>query len=137
MSGLGEGKRIGGRNPNFKTTTPMNTNILNILRAATLAALLSTTALLTAKAAPDAALSAMSLSGSVEVKAAGPYVQVGSYGSLVSSHLGKPSAVLADGSWLYNHFTADDSAAAGALLVRFDRGRVSAMKLVSPAIVAA
>jgi hypothetical protein len=137
MSGWGWEIRIGGRNPNFKTTITMKTTTLNTLRTAILAALLSSAALVSAHAAPDAALSAMSLTGSVAVKEAGPYVQVGSYRIWVSSHLGKPSLVLADGTWLYSHFTVDGSGAAGTLLVRFNRGQVSEMKLVSPAIVAA
>ncbi len=112
----------------------MNTITLKTLRTTLLAALLSTTAILSANAAtPDTT----ALTGSVAVKAAGPYVQVGSYRIWVSSHLGKPSFVLADGSWLYNNFTSDSNGATGSLLVRFSNGQVSQMKLVSPAIVAA
>jgi len=134
MSGLGVGFRIGGRNPNFKTETTMKTITLKSLRTTILAALLSTSAVLSANAAaPDIT----ALAGSIAVKAAGPYVQVGSYRIWVSSHLGKPSIVLADGTWLYNNFTADSNGATGTLLVRFSNGRVSQMKLVSPAIVAA
>ena len=111
----------------------MNTITLKTLRTTILAALLSTSAILSANAAPDTT----ALTGSVAVKAAGPYVQVGSYRIWVSSHLGKPSIVLADGSWLYNNFTSDSNGATGSLLVRFSNGQVSQMKLVSPAIVAA
>ena len=138
MSGLGTGIRFGWRNPNFKTRLTMKMTILHTLRTAILAALLSTSAFVPANAAtPDAALRAMSLTGSIAVKAAGPYVQVGSYRIWVSSHLGKPSVALADGSWLYNNFSADDSEATGTLLVRFNHGQVSELQLVSPAFVAA
>jgi hypothetical protein len=76
MSGLGVGFRIGGRNPNFKTETTMKTITLKSLRTTILAALLSTSAVLSANAAaPDIT----ALAGSIAVKAAGPYVQVGSY----------------------------------------------------------
>jgi hypothetical protein len=116
----------------------MKTTLLPALRTALLAALLSTSALLSARAAaPDAALRAMSLTGSIAVKAAGPYVQIGSYRIWVSSHLGKPSVALADGTWLYSNFSADSDGATGMLLVRFNSGRVSELKLVSPAFVAA
>lgn len=116
----------------------MKTTLLSSLRTALLASVLSTSALLSAHAAaPDAAQAALSLTGSIAVKAVGPYVEVGSYRIWVSSHLGKPSSTLADGTWLYHNFAADGSEATGTLLVRFNHGRVSELKLVSPAYVAA
>ena len=84
--------------------------------------------------ANDTACQVLATSGIIPVKAAGPYVQVGSYRIHVLSHLGRPSAVLANGAWLYRGFSADESAASGALVVRFDHGRVIQRSLVSPGV---
>jgi hypothetical protein len=49
-----------------------------------------------------------------------------------------PTVRLADGSWLYESFSAEDNAAPGTLVVRFTpAGRVSDLALVTPAVVAA
>jgi hypothetical protein len=130
------GMRIGGRNPNLKAKTTMNITHLHTLRTALLAALLSISALLSVHAAAPAP-NALALAGAITVKAAGPYVEVGSYRIWVSAHLGKPNIALADGTWLYNNFEADDSGTTGTLLVRFHQGQVSELKLVSPTYVAA
>jgi hypothetical protein len=104
------------------------------LRAAALAAaLLLVPAIASAKdnTPSDLAAQLLATSGRVPVKAAGPYVEVGSYRIHVSAHLGRPNAVLADGTWMYHNFTADESAASGTLMVRFDHGRVSELALIS------
>jgi hypothetical protein len=129
-----------GETNNQLTNPIMNTTTRQILRTAALAALLAVSSTFSLQAAApsasDSALNALTLTGSVDVKAAGPYVEVGSYRIWVSSHLGKPSLALADGTWLYNEFAATGSGANGTLLVRFNHGQVSEMKLVSPAVVA-
>jgi len=110
----------------------MNTILTASLRAAAFAA-----ALLLAPAiasANDTAAQQHAISGIVPVKAAGPYVQVGSYRIWVSSHLGKPSAVTSDGLWLYHGFFADETEDSGTLVVRFADGRVSQLTLVSSAV---
>ena len=78
----------------------------------------------------------LAATGEVAVANAGPYVEVGSYRIWVSSHLGRPSAVLADGTWLYSNYSVNDTAVSGTLAVSFSGGRVAAMKLLSPARVA-
>jgi len=115
----------------------MKNILISSLRAVAFAsALLLVPAIASAKdnAPADPAAQLLALSGIVPVKAAGPYVQVGSYRIWVSSHLGKPSAVTSDGSWLYDDFTADQSPARGTLVVRFNQGRVSQLTLVSSAV---
>lgn len=107
------------------------------LRAATVAsALLVVSAIASAKdtAPADVVAQRLAVSGAVPVSAAGRYVEIGSYRIHVSAHLGRPSAVLGDGTWLYRNFTADESVAQGTLVVRFDHGRVSQLSLVSPTV---
>lgn len=90
-----------------------------------------------AASAKDSAAQLLTANGYVTVKAAGPYVELGTYQIQVSTKLGRPSTRLADGSWLYSHFTVNDSQAAGTLLVRFTEGRVSELALLTPATVVA
>jgi hypothetical protein len=107
------------------------------LRAAAFATalVLSSTIAPAKDAAPaDSTARLLSSAGSVPVKAAGPYVQIGSYRIHVWARLGHPSAVTSDGTWFYRNFRADESAASGTLVVRFDRGQVSSLSLVTPAI---
>jgi hypothetical protein len=111
------------------------------LRAALLtAALFSLPRFVSASPNPapaDSAVQALVLAGTVPVKAAGPYVEIGTYQIQVSVKLGRPAFQLPDGSWLYRNFAVPDSRAAGFLLVRFNQGRVSELALVSPAIATA
>jgi hypothetical protein len=117
-------------------------NILTpALRAATLTAALSSLPLFVS-ASPnptpaDSAAQALVIAGTVPVKAAGPYVEIGTYQIQVSVKLGRPTFRLPDGSWLYGNFSVPDSHAAGFLLVRFNQGRVSELALVSPAVATA
>jgi hypothetical protein len=109
-------------------------NILNAssIRAAALAAALFVGPSIAS--ANDNAAQMLAASGTVPVKAAGPYVQIGSYRIQVEAHLGRPSAVTADGAWLYHGYVADESSAEGTLVVRFDHGRVSQLSLVSHSV---
>jgi hypothetical protein len=88
-------------------------------------------------AATDPAARLLASAGSVPVKAAGPYVEIGTYRVQVSVKLGKPNFVLPDGTCLYQSFSVPDSDARGTLVVRFTNGRVSGLSLASPATVAA
>ncbi len=118
----------------------MKTITVSSLRTAALAAaLLLLPAVASAKesAAADRTESLLARRGSIPVAAAGPYVEVGTYGIQVAVKLGRPSARLPDGTWLYENFSAEDSAARGTLVVRFDQGRVSSLTLATPAVVAA
>ena len=118
----------------------MNHSIQNSFRVAASAlalALLSVVTSAQAGSSADAVASAMNTTGSLTVKAAGPYVEIGSYRIWVSSHLGKPSQVLADGTWVYSRFSVNDSDVQGALVVKFAQGRVSDLRLVSPAVLTA
>jgi hypothetical protein len=63
---------------------------------------------------------------------AGPYVEIGTYEIQVSVKLGRPSARLPDGTWLYDHCAIENSAAEGTLIVRFVHGRVSALEVAGP-----
>jgi len=115
----------------------MKNIILTSLRAAALSsALFLVPAFLSAKdsASADPASQMLATSGTLTVKAAGPYVEVGSYRIHVSTRLGRPTAILADGTWLYRNFTVDESAATGTLVVRFEQGRVSQLSLASPKV---
>jgi hypothetical protein len=116
--------------------------------AAIAAALLLVPAITSAKdAAPaDSATRLFAGTGVVPVDAAKPYrsddslvsaVQIGTWQSAVSLRLGRPSAVLADGSWLYRGFATDEGVTRGTLVVRFDHGSVSQLSLVSHRVEAA
>jgi hypothetical protein len=118
----------------------MNMNTLHILRTPALAAMLPLIPLVASAAdltssGGDEAQKIMNIAGSIEVQSAGRdaggYVEIGAWREAVTSRLGKPNVALADGSWLYYEFSVDDSAAKGVLVVRFNNGCVSELKLVS------
>jgi hypothetical protein len=118
----------------------MKTNSLHILRTAAFAAVLPLIPLVASasdisSSGGDEAQKIMNIAGSLEVQSAGRmpgnYVEIGAWRETVSSHLGRPSLALADGTWLYYEFSVDDSAAKGVLVVRFNKGSVSELKLVS------
>ncbi len=118
----------------------MKTIVISSLRTvAFVSALFLVPALATAKdtTAGDRPVQMLVTTGSVPVKAAGPYVEVGTYRIQVSVKLGQPSDQLADGTWLYRNYVVDDSNASGTLVVRFNAGRVSGLSLVSPAVATA
>jgi hypothetical protein len=117
----------------------MNMKLSSSLRAAAFAAtLLLLPALASAADSPaDPAAQMLSTAGVVPVKDVGSYVHVGSYRIHVWTILGRPSATLPDGTYLYKNFAANDSAAHGTLVVRFVQGRVDQLSLVSPAVATA
>lgn len=100
------------------------------------AALLACPALVSARDAvpADRAVDLLARNGSLTIKAATPYVQVGSFLVQVALKLGQPTAKLADGTWLYQNFRVEESEATGTLVVRFNQGRVSGLTLVTPAV---
>lgn len=116
-----------------------NIVITSSLRAATLIATLFvlSSAASAKDAAPDPVAQMLQLTGSVPVNSAGPYVEIGTYKIQVSTKLGQPAYTLADGTWLYKNFSAEDSHAKGTLVVHFSHGQVSDLTLVSPAVVTA
>jgi hypothetical protein len=86
----------------------------------------------------DRAEDLLARQGSVPVTRAGPYVEVGTYLVQVEVKLGKPTAKLAEGTWVYRHYEVEGSQAAGSLVVRFNpRGRVSSLAIVTPAVATA
>ena len=87
--------------------------------------------------ATDRAAELLRTTGRLSVQAAGPHVEVGTYLIQVSVMLGRASATLPDGTWLYDNFVPENSAAKGTLVVRFTKGRVSDLSLVTPAIATA
>jgi hypothetical protein len=87
--------------------------------------------------ASDRAAQVLAATGSVDVKAAGPYVSVGTFRIQVSAKLGRPSDKLADGTWLYRNFAVDGSETTGTLVVRFADGRVEQLALVTPKVATA
>jgi len=118
----------------------MKTITVPSLRTAALAAaLLLLPAIASAKdsAAPDRAVEILRATGRLPVAAAGPYVEVGTYRIQVSVKLGRASLALPDGTWLYEGFSPENSAARGTLVLRFTAGRVSELYLATPAVVAA
>ena len=84
--------------------------------------------------ATDRAKSALEQHGSLQVTSAGPYVEIGTYQIQVMVKLGEPNKKLTDGTWLYDGFNVDDSDASGLLAVRFDRGLVSSLTIVTPSV---
>jgi len=118
----------------------MNKSLHSLLSASALAsALLLLPAIALAVNGPgfDPVARMLTVSGTVPVKDAGPYVHLGSYRIHVWTMLGRPSSILRDGTWLYQHFSAQASAAQGTLVVRFDQGQVSQLSLVSTAVATA
>lgn len=113
--------------------------VSSLRTAALVAALLLLPAVASANepATADRAESLLARRGSIPITAAGPYVEIGTYSIQVAAKLGRPSARLPDGTWLYEKFSVEDSAARGTLIVRFDQGRVSSLVLATPAVVAA
>lgn len=113
----------------------MKNLLTSSLRAATLTLALVLASATAARAADQAARQ-LAATGTVVVESAGPYVGIGTYLIQVSAKLGQPSAKLTDGTWLYEGFTAGESAT-GTLVVRFNDGRVSSLSLATPAAVTA
>lgn len=82
----------------------------------------------------DPALRLLNRGGAVPVLAAGPYVERGTLRIQVSTKLGRPDLVLSDGTWLYENRHIDGSGARGTLVLRFAKGRVSELALVTPTV---
>ena len=124
-------------------TTLASALALNLSNGLRLTALAATLTFVTARvfaqdnSSADRAAQGLALTGSVLVKNAGPYVEVGTFRIQVAVKLGQPTAKLADGTWLYQHYQVEDSAAAGTLVVRFDQGRVCQLSLITPAVATA
>ncbi len=118
----------------------MKMHLRSIVSAAALASALCLLPALASAAdspATDSAAQMLAVSGVVPVKDAGPYVHLGSYRIHVWTMLGRPTAMLPDGTYLYKDFAAAGSSAHGTLVVRFDDGRVNQLSLVSPAVATA
>lgn len=119
----------------------MNTLLpLNALRTLSLvAALAAGTTGLHAKSEPPrgAAADALATRGTISVSAAGRQVQRGTFKIQVSTQLGRPDDILADGTWLYEKRSLAGGRTKGTLLVRFADGRVSDLQFATPAAVAA
>ena len=109
----------------------------NFLISSLRAAALASTLLASSAFAADRAADVLSATGSVKIESVGPYVSTGTYRVQVSAKLGRPTTTLPDGTWVYENFNASDSAASGALVVRFVDGRVSSLSLATPATVVA
>lgn len=88
-------------------------------------------------AATDAASERLTAAGVIPVRAAGPYVELGTLKIQVSTKLGRPSTILPGGIWLYDNRSVDQSNARGTLVVKFSGGRVSDLALVTPAVAVA
>jgi hypothetical protein len=88
-------------------------------------------------AARDRAAELLTQRGTVSAVAAGRHVEPGTFRVQVAAKLGRPDAVLADGTWLYHSRKIEGSTATGTLVVRFTAGRVVSLALASPATVAA
>jgi len=115
----------------------MNTNVTSVIRIAAIIATLTVAAAgVSAKSAASADRAAQMLAqrGAVSIKAAGPYVEIGTFRITAETKLGRPSVTLPDGTWLYRNFEIKDSDAHGTLVVRFTEGRVSNLSLVTRAV---
>ena len=85
----------------------------------------------------DRAVDTLASNGTIPVKAAGPYVEVGTSLIQVAVTLGQPTAKLGNGTWLYQNHSVEGSDARGTLVVRFADNRVSELSLVTPAVATA
>lgn len=83
---------------------------------------------------PISGLAADGVSGGevIPVQAAGDYVERGTMRIQVATKLGRPAAVTADGAWVYRNQMVAGTERHGSLLVRFERGRVSELALITP-----
>ncbi len=119
----------------------MKTTLRTSLRLAALSLALAFVPALSAKseaAKPaDRAAQLLATQGSIPLEAAGPYVRVGTFQVQVSAKLGRPSAALPDGTWLYDNYTIPQSSARGTLVVRFEKGRASHLSTASAVTIAA
>ena len=110
----------------------MNKLTLIVLRTASLAALclcLSSTS-----RAADRAEQLMVANGSVSLSNVGPSVKIGVTKRAVFEALGNADVVRQDGSLIYRRpFFVDNSDANGSLAVTFSNGKVSDLRLLSPA----
>jgi hypothetical protein len=117
----------------------MNMITLPLIRAAALAAALVTLSAAgyageSQNPAEDQALKAMHLNGWIPVERVS-VVRVGSPVKVAFGELGPADRYLSDGTWLiYKDFHVEHSGAHGILVVSCKDGRVSAMRLVSPAV---
>lgn len=85
----------------------------------------------------DPAARALARAGRLEIDAAGPYVEHGTFRIQVLATLGRPLRVLSDGAWVYPRYVVEESTAEGTLVIRFAGGRVSELTLVTPEVLAA
>ena len=74
------------------------------------------------------------LAGDLPVEGAGPYVERGTYRIQVETKLGRPSAVLGDGRWLYDGYCLQQGGERGALVIQFKNGKVAELRLVHPTV---
>lgn len=111
----------------------------SLLRAAALASFLALPALASPREAQaaDRAAELLTRHGTILVQNAGPYVELGTFQIQVSKALGRPTHRLADGTWLYPNYEVEESRARGTLVLRFEKGRVCALTLVTPAVATA
>lgn len=75
--------------------------------------------------------------GHVNVDAAGPYVERGTWRVQVLAKLGQPDAVLPDGALLYHGHVVPDTELRGTLVIRLQDGRVSQLALATPETITA
>jgi outer membrane protein assembly factor BamE (lipoprotein component of BamABCDE complex) len=126
---------------NKNKTSAVNSLLASALRTSALAAslfLLPAMASANNSTTADRAQQLLSTSGTLPVKAAGPYVEAGTFRIQVSAKLGRPTFRFPDGTWLYENFSAADGSPTGTLIVRFNaKGQVSDLSLASPAAVMA
>ena len=114
----------------------MNSRLASLVFAAALG-VFSASAVSAGSPPADRAADLLARTGTVPLKQAGPYVEIGTYAIQVAVKLGRPAARLADGTWLYPNFRIEDSAAGGTLVVRFKDRQVSDLALVTSAIATA
>lgn len=119
----------------------MNTRFrFNALRAVSIATVIAAAPFCLARkseASSDPAAQALATRGIIDVSAAGPYVQRGTFQIQVSTKLGRPDDILADGTWLYEKRSLAGSRARGTLLIRFADGQVRDLRFATPSAVAA
>jgi hypothetical protein len=120
----------------------MNKNALHLVRAAALAAALVALSVPgfageSPKQPEDLALKLMDQTGSLSVDSVAG-VRIGSSLKEAFGALGPADRVLADGTWvIYKDFHVNNSVAHGTLAVSLKDGRVSALRVVSPAVAVA
>jgi len=131
VSGLGAESRMYGRTRihSMKTILLLSSLVAALAASAPLASANP----FTSNSSEAQIAQTLAVTGQIPVASVGDYIHAGSFRIWVASHLGRPSHVLPGGTWLYDNYHVENSTVGGTLAVSFENGKVSGMRLLSPA----